>query len=253
MVNPFTTGEIEFFAEDVPINVVPRFNLQTMHFISGDFGPFEAQVPAEVPLWLAISLKRRRKCNVQCPEWLQWTNLHKVKQAEKESAAGSLQALPNHYMEIASLLLQYASDDIEKSDRVRSLVEDIENLREHKVQSGLQTVGATVVQNKMAMFQLKLNNASAMEVHAIRDVLIGALETFHQLFKTEADAVEARGRVHGRASAARRAAAANASSSAFSPRFDDQLGRKSLRRHRSRQPLVESQQTLTQDSQSQYY
>ena len=36
----------------------------------GTLGPFKAQRQVEVPLWFALSLKRRRKCIVQPPAWL---------------------------------------------------------------------------------------------------------------------------------------------------------------------------------------
>lgn len=36
----------------------------------GTFGPFEPQIPVEVPLWLAISLKKQHKCQVKAPDWL---------------------------------------------------------------------------------------------------------------------------------------------------------------------------------------
>lgn len=37
----------------------------------GVFGPFEPQVPTEVPLWLAVTLKRRQQCQIQAPDWLE--------------------------------------------------------------------------------------------------------------------------------------------------------------------------------------
>ena len=64
---PFTANEIEFFAEDEHVSIVPRFNLEEMNFISGDYGPFETQVPVEVPLWLAICLKKAEKVQHTVP------------------------------------------------------------------------------------------------------------------------------------------------------------------------------------------
>lgn len=36
----------------------------------GDFGPFFPQIPAKVPLWLAVALKKRGKCAIRRPEWM---------------------------------------------------------------------------------------------------------------------------------------------------------------------------------------
>jgi hypothetical protein len=37
----------------------------------GTYGPFRPQMPTRVPLWLALFLKRRRRCTIITPEWLQ--------------------------------------------------------------------------------------------------------------------------------------------------------------------------------------
>jgi hypothetical protein len=39
-------------------------------YVQGDFGPFRPQIPAKVPLWLAIALKKRGKCRIQPPNWM---------------------------------------------------------------------------------------------------------------------------------------------------------------------------------------
>ena len=36
----------------------------------GEVGPFQPQVPVEVPLWLAANLKQRQKCRIITPEWM---------------------------------------------------------------------------------------------------------------------------------------------------------------------------------------
>lgn len=56
-----TAAELEFIAEDQLIEIVPKFKHGTLHLIQGDFGPFVPQARAKVPLWLAITLKKRQK------------------------------------------------------------------------------------------------------------------------------------------------------------------------------------------------
>jgi len=36
----------------------------------GDFGPFTPQIVTQVPLWLAIALKKRGKCSIRPPQWM---------------------------------------------------------------------------------------------------------------------------------------------------------------------------------------
>lgn len=41
-----------------------------MFMLQGVYGPFQPPSKATVPLWLALSLKRKRKCRIVGPEWL---------------------------------------------------------------------------------------------------------------------------------------------------------------------------------------
>lgn len=56
-----TAAELEFIAEDQLIEIVPKFKHGPLHLIQGDFGPFVPQTRTKVPLWLAITLKKRQK------------------------------------------------------------------------------------------------------------------------------------------------------------------------------------------------
>lgn len=40
------------------------------HDLQGDFGPFYPQMATQVPMWLAIALKKRGKCTIRPPEWM---------------------------------------------------------------------------------------------------------------------------------------------------------------------------------------
>ena len=60
-LSQLTAAELEFIAEDQLIEIVPKFKHGPLHLIQGDFGPFVPQARAKVPLWLAITLKKRQK------------------------------------------------------------------------------------------------------------------------------------------------------------------------------------------------
>lgn len=49
--------------------------LTRRHTLQGDYGPFKANFPVTVPLWLAIYLYQRKQCRIQPPDWLKVDHL----------------------------------------------------------------------------------------------------------------------------------------------------------------------------------
>lgn len=47
---------------------LPSFD--TIFHFQGNVGPFVSGLPTEVPLWLAINLRQRLKCEIVLPDWL---------------------------------------------------------------------------------------------------------------------------------------------------------------------------------------
>lgn len=64
----------------------------------GTFGPFVPNTEVEVPLWFAVTLRRRQKCVVAPPPWLALEPLTKV--LEEERKHDSFTELPYHYVEV---------------------------------------------------------------------------------------------------------------------------------------------------------
>ena len=124
--------------------------------------------PIEVPLWLALFFKKRDKCRLTPPEWLDPEALEKTLNDERTNT-GQFAEIPFHYIEVAKELLECAADDIPDVHRVRSLLKDIEDVRRGKVERGLRNFD----QNTMSV---KLTNLSAMELNRIRTVAAGALD-----------------------------------------------------------------------------
>ena len=60
---------------------------------------------------MAAYLKKRDKCFIKLPEWLEPDNLQ-ASLAEERDNPDRFSALPHHYVEIAKELLQIASDDL---------------------------------------------------------------------------------------------------------------------------------------------
>lgn len=58
-LHDLTPEEMEFLAEDQLQTVVPLVSHDIFHLIQGDFGPLRPPLPCDVPLWLAVALKKR--------------------------------------------------------------------------------------------------------------------------------------------------------------------------------------------------
>lgn len=77
--------EVEFLGEKQSISIIPTFNSNVIHLISGDIGPFRASLPLNVPLWIAINLKQQQRCKIQPPDWMDIERLEVLKEDEKVS------------------------------------------------------------------------------------------------------------------------------------------------------------------------
>lgn len=168
----FSAAEMEFLAEDEMIEIVPNMRMEELNLISGDYGPFLPRIATEVPLWLAVALKKRGKCSILPPKWMSVERLTQVLEAERDSPK-EFQQLPSHYVETSRLLFDHARDDIPDIYMVRSLIEDIRNVRFHKVESGLETISART-------HAVKLKNLSAMEVNIVRPFVVRTLQAFYK-------------------------------------------------------------------------
>ncbi|XP_042012609.1 DNA replication complex GINS protein PSF2-like [Salvia splendens] len=173
----FSAAELEFLAEDEIIEIVPNLRMDALNFISGDFGPFRPQIPTQAPLWLAVALKKRGKCTIRTPEWMSVDKLTQVLEAERDS--DKFQPLPFHYVQISRLLFDHAQGDIPDTYMVRSLIEDIKDVRFHKIGKGLESISGE------GTFALKLKNLSAMEANIVRPFVTRALETFYKLSSSD--------------------------------------------------------------------
>lgn len=168
----FSAEELEFIAEDEIVDIVPNLKMDPLCLISGDFGPFTPQIVTQVPLWLAIALRRRGKCSIVPPQWMTVDKLTEVLEAERNSQEMS-EHLPFHYVEISRLLFDHARDNIPDAYMVRSLIEDIRDVRFHKVETDLEAFDGRT-------FAVKIKNLSAMEVNIVRPFIGRALQAFYK-------------------------------------------------------------------------
>ncbi|EME27576.1 uncharacterized protein Gasu_48710 [Galdieria sulphuraria] len=166
-----TCQQVEFFADDELIEIIPNIKLPVVNLIAGDFGPFEVGIPVTVPLWLAVGLKEAKRCRILPPSWLTEEKILAKVEEERNNPNSGLVQLHQHYMEIASKLLHVASDDLEQPFKIRKALEDLLDLRTNKLRKGLFNV------RERTPF-IKINNISWMELNSLRGPLLEILCTF---------------------------------------------------------------------------
>ncbi|EGZ19885.1 hypothetical protein PHYSODRAFT_328060 [Phytophthora sojae] len=184
-----SASETEFLAEQELIAILPHFHLRDnngmLNFISGDFGPFQPGITTHVPLWLAIMLKQLNKCRILAPSWLSVDYL--MSRLEREKASDAFEELPFHYLEVASLLLKNAPEDLDQGEHLRSLLEDLQNVRQDKIRNGLSRIAGDVVQSGGSASVIQMNNISALEINSVREFMIGSLNQFYRLSRLNAE------------------------------------------------------------------
>lgn len=156
--------EIEFIGEKSQISIIPNFQMDVIHLISGDFGPFRPGLPVYVPLWMAIHLRKQQKCRIVPPSWMDVELLEEKKEEEKQTRYFT--RMPSeHYMIEAKLILSLAPEDVPQSQNIRTIIKDIWDMRTAK----LRTVMDGIIKGDGDY--AKLDNLTMLEVHTVRPLL----------------------------------------------------------------------------------
>ncbi|KAI0983174.1 hypothetical protein GJ496_010603 [Pomphorhynchus laevis] len=123
--------ELEYIAENEPINIIPKFSGPPIALLSGTVGPFKAGIVIAVPLWLALTMKHQNRAHIVVPDWMNLDNVIRMKNQEYVEEAFA--AMPNPYwMVVAKMLLKLTPEDIPNADQVHSLLQDIWDKRQYK-------------------------------------------------------------------------------------------------------------------------
>ncbi|OUM67507.1 hypothetical protein PIROE2DRAFT_5035 [Piromyces sp. E2] len=72
-----------------------------------------------------------------------------LKKKQKEEEEEEFSDLPTHYLEISSVLLDCASDDIPYSDEIKILLKDIREIRKRKTKKGLELLNSNYIQQSV--------------------------------------------------------------------------------------------------------
>ncbi|KAJ1679553.1 DNA replication protein psf2 [Spiromyces aspiralis] len=167
----FTPAELEFFAENEPITIVPTHYIEKLDLICGSFGPFRPPHKVQIPLWLAAFLKSSNKCRIVPPAWLEPDHLEKLCMQE-EVPESRFSPLPPHYIAITNILFDCAEDDLGDSQTIRRLLQDIQEVRQGKVREGIKALNPT---------QLQMDNLSVAEINQVRPLFKGMFNTLREI------------------------------------------------------------------------
>ncbi|KAF2490746.1 GINS complex, PSF2 component [Lophium mytilinum] len=158
-----TPPEIAFLCEMELVTVIPRQRLEGLDLLGGRTPPLIPPQRANLPLWLALLLKRQRRANILPPPWLHPSALLTILELEhagqsapprlppappgslpisppflpSSTAAAPRDALPYHWLELGEILLEAASDDFEDPDGVRRLMRDLREVRMASMRKGV--------------------------------------------------------------------------------------------------------------------
>ncbi|KAH7930694.1 Psf2-domain-containing protein [Leucogyrophana mollusca] len=168
-----TPLELELIASEQLVEIVPLISMEKTAFISGAYGPLRPPAKCRIPLWMATNLKLKKKCHIVPPEWLSVAEFLQER-LNRETSQPEFSKLPFRFAEIAKVILDVASDDIQNADKIRSLLKDLREARQAKSRDGLQ---------KLDHSELSLPNLCSMEINEIRPFFVQAMGVLTQLVK----------------------------------------------------------------------
>ncbi|KAK7511089.1 DNA replication complex GINS protein psf2 [Phyllosticta citriasiana] len=196
-----TPPEIAFLCEMELVTVIPRQKLESLELLGGSTTPLTPPHRANIPLWLALVLKRQRRANIAPPPWLHPVALTAILEFETEhskeafspapkppadtadttsppflpssTADAPADALPYHWLELGELLLEAAPDDFDDANAVRRLMRDLREVRMAKLRAGVDVLDAAG--------GIKMNGVGGMEVAEGRSFIGGVVDGLRRI------------------------------------------------------------------------
>ncbi|QDS76644.1 DNA replication protein psf2 [Venturia effusa] len=202
-----TPSEVAFLCEMELVTVIPRQRLPSLNLLSGQTPTLNPPHRKNVPLWLALLLKKQRRANIAPPPWLRINSLQGIldHEIDPENQAFSPSpkpppgastttapfvdssistappnALPYHWQELGEILLQAAPDDFEDVDLVRRLMRDLREVRMAKIRKGVEVLDAGG--------GIKLNGVGGLEVCESRAFVSGVIDGLRRIASSKEQA-----------------------------------------------------------------
>ncbi|OWR45505.1 probable DNA replication complex GINS protein PSF2 [Danaus plexippus] len=176
--------EIEFIGENRIVSIIPNFSYDKIYLICGEFGPFRAGLPMNVPLWLAVMLKQKQKCRIVPPDWMDIEILEGIKEEEKKSRFFT--KMPNeHYMVEAKLILGAANEDIPRAAEIKTIIKDIWDIRMSKLRTSMDAL------MKSGGSYGRLDHLTMMEINSVKPILPEAMDELYRIKVTSRKTIPA--------------------------------------------------------------
>ncbi|KAH3676300.1 hypothetical protein WICMUC_002096 [Wickerhamomyces mucosus] len=173
--------EVEFLTESEMITILPRYSMNKLELITDDIPKLMAMHRIQVPLWYALILKQQRKCSIVPPNWLNHKSLKEFFQSEV-TELNQFSKLPHNWLELSKIFFENAADDLsDEPAKLKSLIQDLKELRLIKVKKGLSLINES---------HLQLDNLSILEINEIRPFVVevmGKLTKLKQVITNEID------------------------------------------------------------------
>ncbi|KAK9366413.1 hypothetical protein V1509DRAFT_629812 [Lipomyces kononenkoae] len=175
-VGTFMPSEISFLAENTLVTIIPRQAMEPIELIGGTIPSIRPMRRIEVPIWVAILLKKQSRCNIVPPDWLSEENLKITYDAEAANMTRFSGNLPWEWVEVGELILGSAPDDLSSPPHViRNLLRDIREVRQAKARAGLKNLNESYLQ---------LDNVGAMELNEIRSFVTMSMNQLRTMQST---------------------------------------------------------------------
>ncbi|RPA83631.1 Psf2-domain-containing protein [Ascobolus immersus RN42] len=155
-----------------------------LHLISGTIPAMIPPQRISIPLWLALLLKKQKRCNIIPPDWMAYEHLELALKEENENAARFTDKLPYRWLEISELLLDGAADDFPQYGNnarrgegdggdIRVLLRGLREIRQAKARAGMnENLGGAYVQ---------MTGLGLMEVTELKPYAISVMNDMQKL------------------------------------------------------------------------
>uniref|UniRef100_A0A060SYP3 DNA replication complex GINS protein PSF2 n=1 Tax=Blastobotrys adeninivorans TaxID=409370 RepID=A0A060SYP3_BLAAD len=169
--NTFLPSELMFLAEDTLVTVIPRQAMDPVELIGMRTPKLSAMKRINLPLWMALVLKKQSRVNIVPPDWLEEESLQKSYEIEKREQAFA--PMPWHWLEISQALLNGAADDFQSSPAtIRALLRDIREARQAKIRNGLEQLNESF---------MRMDNLGVMEVNEVRPLITKVMDELRKV------------------------------------------------------------------------
>lgn len=136
-----------------------------------------SSIPIEIPLWMAMILKKQRFCRMMTPVWLSVARLKEYLNFERNNPY-KFAALPWSWMVISKIFINQFPEDLVNEDKIselRSILQDIREIRISKVQRGMEILNES---------HLQLDNLSLLEINEFRHFISATMTKMKNLHKS---------------------------------------------------------------------